>query len=45
MYMRLGGTRKMQQSNASGFNINNFYNIYSELKDKFIEELEKATKD
>lgn len=26
----------------NGFNINNFYNIYSELKDKFIEELEKA---
>lgn len=25
-----------------GFNINNFYNIYPELKDKFIEELEKA---
>ena len=26
----------------NGFNINNFYNIYPELKDKFIEELEKA---
>ena len=25
-----------------GFNINNFYNIYPELKDKFLEELEKA---
>ena len=25
----------------NGFNINNFYNIYPELKDKFIEELEK----
>ena len=29
----------------NGFNINNFYNIYPELKDKFIEELERATKD
>ena len=26
----------------NGFNINNFYNIYPELKDKFLEELEKA---
>ena len=25
-----------------GFNINNFYNIYPELKDKYIKELEKA---
>ena len=25
-----------------GFNINNFYNIYPELKDKLIEELEKS---
>ena len=29
----------------NGFNINNFYNIYPELKDKFIEELEKTIKD